>query len=95
MKKRGRKKQDLIYIRCRMGHEPILALPTPSPLMCPHIPARSEARGWEDVRRRWWDIPQGQVVLETQRVLCHRLSPAEIGKTRGEVIWLLAVRFPV
>lgn len=49
----------------------------------------------KDVRRRWWDIPQGRVVLETQLDLCHRLFPAEIRKTWRKVSWLLAIGFPV
>lgn len=40
-------------------------------------------------QKRWWDIPQGQVVLETRLDLCHRLFPAEIRKTWRKVSWLL------
>lgn len=51
----------------------------------------------KDMRRSWWDIPQGQVVLETRLDLCHQLFPAEIRKswTKWAGSWLLAFLFRV
>lgn len=91
--KRGRKK--IGNHESRMGQEPILILPNPSSLMCHHTPAEKWSPRLEGCEKGWWDIPQGQVVLETRLVLCHRLFPAEIRKTCGRVSWLLAVRFAV
>lgn len=61
-------------MRCRTGHESILILPTPSPLMCPHIPAEKwsprlqgcekEVVGGTYLRARWSWKPNWSLVTD-------------------------------